>query len=53
MTERQSDKDEQVKPCQMCGGTGWLHGAQDWSERRLRKGIPYKSIKCDCRRKEA
>ena len=34
--------------CQLCAGTGWLHGAQEWTPERMRKGTPYKSVRCDC-----
>ena len=34
--------------CRICNGTGWLHGAQSWTEERMAKGTPYKSIRCKC-----
>lgn len=34
--------------CQACGGTGWLHGAQDWTPSRMSNGTPYRSVRCDC-----
>ena len=32
--------------CSLCEGTGWLHGAQEWTPERMRKGTPYKSVRC-------
>lgn len=34
--------------CELCNGTGWLHGAQEWTAARMRKGTPYKSVRCAC-----
>jgi len=34
--------------CPLCGGTGWLAGAQEWTPERMSKGTPYKSVRCDC-----
>lgn len=34
--------------CQQCDGSGWHHGAQNWTQDRMRKGTPYKSVRCDC-----
>ena len=36
------------RQCEKCHGTGWLHGAQQWTPRRMAKGTPYRSVRCDC-----
>ena len=36
--------------CTKCGGTGWLHGCQNWSDSFMKQhGSPYYSIKCECK----
>ncbi len=42
-----------MKDCPNCGGTGWLQGAQEWTPERMRKGTPYKSVRCDCQTLDA
>ena len=34
--------------CPLCGGTGWLAGAQEWTPERMRRGTPYRSVRCAC-----
>lgn len=36
--------------CKQCNGTGWLHGAQEWTPARMKKGTPYRSVRCDCKK---
>ena len=35
--------------CPKCGGTGWIHGVQDWTPSRMSRGTPYRSEKCLCK----
>ena len=37
--------------CSICNGTGWLAGAQEWTKKRMSKGTPYRSVRCDCQKK--
>ena len=36
--------------CQKCNGTGWLHGCQRWTTAKMKRGTPYYSARCDCRK---